>query len=354
MARPSSTLSARIVAVSAASRLRIAAAVLALSGCATLAGGDDLGSNGQLFVVTLDGERARLTDDERSYSSPSWSPDSSRLAVAASDSDRGVIEIVDANGGGQQTLIGGGGPGASTLSWSPIGGLVGFALHTDEGVTVGVVRPDGSGQRILAGFSSSRTGNPAGPSWSPDGRSLAYSPLRADGGLRVVDVLTGAERRLTHGLVFDPRWSPDGTAILFERSSREAVGLFAARVAGGAPRTVGPRLVSAEPEWSPDGRTVALSGVTFAGDRRYHLYVLDVRRRTLRALDGEIMSTRPAWSPDGRLVAVSDYEGRVLVIEPDGSERRTLTELEGAEIRDLAWSPDGRRLAFVARVVPPD
>ena len=330
-----------------------AAAVIALSGCFAGGGADDLGRNGQLFVVTLDGDRTRVTDDDRSYSSPSWSPDGSRLAAAASDSERGVIEIVDVDGGGQRTLIGGGGPVASTASWSPAGGLVAFALHSDTAVTVGVVRPDGSGQRILAGFSSSRTGNPAGPSWSPEGRSLAYSPLHADGGLRVVDVQTGAERRLAPGLVFDPRWSPDGSSILFQQRVGEGIGLFAVPAAGGVARGVMGSLITVVADWSPDGRTVALSGVTFSGDRREHMYVVDVRRRAVRQLEGTVTSARPAWSPDGRLIAVSDYEGRILVMRPDGSGRQTLTEIEGAAIGDLAWSPDGRRLAFVASEFPP-
>jgi Tol biopolymer transport system component len=339
-----------------ASLLTVAASVLALAGCAgALADDEDLGRNGQLFVVTLDGDRTPLTDDDRFYSSPSWSPDGSRLAVASSNPETSRIDLLDADGSDRRTLVRGGGPFAGTVTWSPAAKLVAFALHGDTGATVGVVRPDGSRRRILVRFQSARTGNPGGPSWSPDGRSLAYSPLRADGGLRVVDLRTGVERRVSGGLVFDPRWSPDGTSILYQRRmGRGALGLFTVPAVGGGPRRLGPTLISAVPEWSPDGRTVAFSGVMFTGDHRVHLHFADIRRRTVRALEGEVTTSRPVWSPDGRLIAVSDYEGRILVMQPDGSERRTVTEIERAEIRDLAWSPDGRRLAFVARVVPQD
>jgi Tol biopolymer transport system component len=53
-------------------------------------------------------------------------------------------------------------------------------------------------------------------------------------------------------------------------------------------------------------------------------------------------------------VDVGPSKGRVLVMRPDGGGRRTVTQIEGAAIGDVAWSPDGRWLAFVARVVPQD
>ncbi len=58
----------------------------------------------------------------------------------------------------------------------------------------------------------------------------------------------------------------------------------------------------------------------------------------------------PAWSPDGRKLAfVSDRDGNseVYVMNADGSGQRNLTR-NAAFDADPSWSPDGRKLAFVS------
>jgi Tol biopolymer transport system component len=57
----------------------------------------------------------------------------------------------------------------------------------------------------------------------------------------------------------------------------------------------------------------------------------------------------PAWSPDGRRIAFV-ITTRLYVTNADGSGHRTLARLEGfgGEVASLAWSPDGRKLLFLA------
>ena len=69
--------------------------------------------------------------------------------------------------------------------------------------------------------------------------------------------------------------------------------------------------------------------------------------------------TDPAWSPDGRRLAfvwqdVAKFPSRLTVADADGGRRRVVTAAKGTlsslELADPAWAPDGRRLAFSLNV----
>jgi Tol biopolymer transport system component len=114
----------------------------------------------------------------------------------------------------------------------------------------------------------------------------------------------------------------------------------------GAQRTLVGRLIDAQPDWSPNGRQIAITATTLGGDGTAHLYVLARRGGRLRRLVRNVTGA-PAWSPDGTLVAFPDGD-RVRVIRADGKAGRTVARLRGADISDVDWSPDGKRLTFVA------
>jgi Tol biopolymer transport system component len=114
---------------------------------------------------------------------------------------------------------------------------------------------------------------------------------------------------------------------------------------------VAARLLSVTASWSPDGRRIAFVGAAPV-DRRTHLYVVAATGGTPRRVADDVVQIRPAWLRGNELAYV-DFEGRVRAVRDDGAAR-TLADLPGAEILDVAASPDGRRLAFVARKQPPE
>jgi TolB protein len=200
------------------------------------------------------------------------------------------------------------------------------------------------------------------PSWSPDGRRIAYRDSRR--GFNLNDEIYVMNRDGTHrrNLTrsrwtndWGPAWSPDGTLIAFNSATR----LYVMRADGSGRRRVTD--VEAEyPSWSPDGRRLAFMSMqphATGGDPNYDVFVVDVDGKRLRQLtDWPGEDGWPAWSPDGGLIAYTtsrdshgQFEGRgpyldVHVMRPDGSgKRRVVHGMWGAY---PAWSPDGRFIAF--------
>jgi DNA-binding winged helix-turn-helix (wHTH) protein len=106
------------------------------------------------------------------------------------------------------------------------------------------------------------------PTWSPDGRFIAYSSNRS-GNLDIwVQALAGGEpRQLTHSPFADtqPTWSTDGSDVIVFRSERDGGGLFAVPAQGGPERPL--TTFGARPKWAPDGSRILF--VSTDESRRY-------------------------------------------------------------------------------------
>jgi dipeptidyl aminopeptidase/acylaminoacyl peptidase/CubicO group peptidase (beta-lactamase class C family) len=111
--------------------------------------------------------------------------------------------------------------------------------------------------------------------------------------------------------------------------------------------------VPGSPAVSPDGSRVAyvLRTLDAGSDRTVEqLWLVAADGGTSRRLTAGPEDTAPAWSPDGRRLAFL-RAGQVALLDADGGEPEQLTDLAlGAGAP--RWSPDGRRLAFAAPVDP--
>jgi Tol biopolymer transport system component len=185
---------------------------------------------------------------------------------------------------------------------SPDGSMIAFDSDRDGERAVYIAAKDGSGPMRVSG-----TGYGAVPSWSPDGRRLAF---------------VKAEPRHPH--VWNV-WLADLRAHTLQRVTADTVGQ-----PWGA-------------SWFPDGRHLAYS-------RERQLVILDLatgRKTTFASpVAGHLVRT-PAVSPDGSRVVFQVYRDGVWVL--DLASRRVHRLIADATAEEFRWSPDGQRLVFHAR-----
>ena len=222
-------------------------------------------------------------------------------------------------------------------------------LAYNRGGTVYTANSNGTDERAVAGPTQFSAGD---PSWSPDGRRLAFQSATSTGGVWTIGADGTAPRRVTTDL--NDRyatWSPDGRRIAFVRFQDRYYRLFYVNVDGtGLTLVTGAINISVEaPEWSPDGTRFAFSD----GAR---IYVVNVDGTGLRQLTGvESGNARyPTWSPDGTRIAFATLagSGTIRVVPAAGGTPSILVGNVG-EPWDVSWSPDGTKLAFVADVIGP-
>ena len=207
-----------------------------------------------------------------------------------------------------------------------------------------------------------------GPAWSRDGRLLAVGERSGEqSDITVLGFDGSPPRRVTSGPHDDrdPAFSPDGGRIAFSRAVRTADGALRAGIQvvgvdGSDPRALtSGRAFDGDPDWSPDGRLIAFTRVAATRRGRLVRSILlhdverGVRRRLVRG------GGFPAFSPDGRRVAFVSYRdgagatcfhecsasGEIHVVALDGGDDVRLTRSR-ADDTAPAWAPGGRHLLF--------
>lgn len=199
---------------------------------------------------------------------------------------------------------------------------------------------------------TAETGKTARPSFSPDGRRLAFDRGRPGNptDIWVMDATGGGAVPLTSHRAEDdlPSWFPDGDRIAFlsDRSGRFAV--WSVSVDGTREELL--LDVDQDLDWprlSPDGRQVAFNSKKGTGT--INTWVAPLPRGEPRQLtfDRETMGF-PAWSPDGAFLALEVKRGEsthVAVISASGGAPVQLT-FDRGESWPHSWSPDGEAIAF--------
>jgi Tol biopolymer transport system component len=183
------------------------------------------------------------------------------------------------------------------------------------------------------------------PSWSPDGRRIAFSRvfhsedreweidlfvMRADGTQRRQITAPGAGWE-----DFAPQWSPDGTRLVFfradpDRDESTNSALFTVRVNGShLERLTTWHLNAAQgQDWSPNGRWIVFSA--WPASQTYNLRMIHPNGTGLRKIthSRDVNWLRPCYSPDGRRIvagrdggAGAEGNADLYVMRLDGSHR---------------------------------
>ena len=269
-----------------------------------------------------------------------------RIAFSSNRDGDNDIYVMDADGGNLRRLTNNS-DGDGDPVWSPDGKRIAFTSDRDGHVNrhgwpthdIYVMDADGSNQQNL-------TNHPAAdwdPSWSPDGKRIAFTSWR-DGPFNIEVYVMDTDGNNLQNLTNHPRddrnpsWSPDGAQIVF---SARRKGHFENKFSithevyvmdadgGNQRRLTENRNNDWDPVWSPDGKRIAFEADRKGNLEKFDIYVMDADGGNLQNLtQHRAWDSSPSWSPDNeRIVFHSKRDGNaeIYVMDADGGNLQNLT-----------------------------
>ena len=187
------------------------------------------------------------------------------------------------------------------------------------------------------------------PSWSPDGRKLAYVSFEKRRSQIYVQDLYTQKRELVSSfpkINGAPNWSPDGKQLALVLSKDGQPDIYVLNIASKVLRRVTrSRAIDTEPSWTPDGKSLIFSSERGGRPQIYQIEITTGKTKRL-TWEGE-MNLGGTITPDGAsLVLVSRHNGnyKISVQDLDSGELRTLTRTQLDESPSV--SPNGSMIIY--------
>jgi TolB protein len=242
------------------------------------------------------------------------------------------------------------GHASPTAQLATVAAREGYIAFTRGQRGIFLVGPEGGSERRVA---ATRLG---GVACSPDGSWLAFVRARGDShrgdDIYRVTATGGRPKRLTNtrgAAETHPVWSPGVRRIVY--GSGALIGsydLWVMNADGSEKQRITHRAGDEVlPAWSPSGRRIAFSAYG-TRSRKGGIFVAPIVGGTLSRLTrGRAPADDPDWSVRNRIAYERWRRGTstLYAVNPDGGGKTRVASLRGS-INQIAWSPDGRRLAF--------
>ncbi len=225
-------------------------------------------------------------------------------------------------------------------SWSPDGRRIAYVSFEggDSAIYVQTLRT-GTRERV-----SNRAGVNASPAFSPDGRQLALVLSMGEASLNIytLDLSSQMISRVTNSQAIDtePVWSQDGRSIFFmsDRAGGPQVYRVAAQAGSRAERITREGAYNARPRISPDGRSLAV----IHNDRgNFRIAVVDIQSGSTRVVSEGSNDESPSFAPNGAQIIYATRErgrGVLAAVSTDGRIRQEIASVDG-EVREPVWGP---------------
>ena len=227
-------------------------------------------------------------------------------------------------------------------SWSPDGRRLAY-VSFEAGHSQIFVQRLADGQReMIANY----PGLNSAPAWSPDGKQLALT-LSKDGNAEIYIMNLQSKKLVrvsrSYGIDTEATWSPDGKSLVFTSDRGGKPQLYRVAMEHGQPKGRAKRLTfegryNARASFSPDGKQLALIHLDQEG---YRIAVLELESGNLQVLTDNTLDESPSFAANGSMIIyATELGGRGVLsaVSSDGRAQQRL-QLNVGDVREPAWSP---------------
>ncbi len=253
-----------------------------------------------------------------------------------------LLAISDSDGENEQVIYHSDQPILSP-SWSPDGKRLAYVSFATGKAAIVIQSPSDSDDIIHI---RSKSGANSAPSWSPDGSRLALT-VHKDGNSEIF-IYALATRKFTqitrnYAIDTEPSWMPDGSAIVFTSDRGGSpqiytIGVNKFGVNGRPQRLTFDGSYNARPIVSNDGRYVAF---VHRIEGNFRIATIELGTNSMRILTESSLDESPSFAPNSTMVlyaTIYKNRGVLAAVSVDGRAQQRLS-LSYGDVKEPVWSP---------------